>query len=113
MLVQGCLGRRVAGKTFALLEEYSYERNEIDMKVYGNICTAAPWAALSLGISAIRTMCLECPGLRWRASLKCPQHQHDMPIGKVRANPAVFSLSPRAMGYVFRRGALVNGGCEY
>ncbi|CAN0535803.1 unnamed protein product, partial [Ectocarpus sp. 8 AP-2014] len=27
-------------------------------------------------------MCSEFPGLRWRASLKCPQHEQDMPICK-------------------------------
>lgn len=95
VLVQGCLGGGAAGKTFALLIEYSHERIEIDMKVYGNIGTAAPWAALSLGISAVRTMCLEFPGLKWRASLKCPQHDQDMLISnKVRPATAV---SPRAM----------------
>ena len=96
-LVQGCLGGGVAGKTFALLVEYSHEKNEIDIKVYGNIGTAAPWAALSLGISAVRTMCLDFPGLRWRASLKCPQHQQNMPItNKVRHVAAVCPRPPPA-----------------
>ena len=83
VLVQGGFGAVGAGKTFALLVEYSHEQNEIDMKVYGNIGTAAPWAALSLGISAVRTMCSEFPGLRWRAFLKCPQHDRDMQISNM------------------------------
>ena len=80
VLVQGGFGAVGAGKTFALLVEYSHEKTEVDMKVYGNIGTAAPWAALSLGVSAVRTMCSEFPGLRWRAYLKCPQHEQDMQI---------------------------------
>jgi len=94
VLVQGCLGGGgVASKTFALLVEYTHERNEIDMRVYGNIGTAAPWAALSLGISAVRTMCLDFPGLRWRASLKCPQHQQaNMPITNKVRTAVVVSL---------------------
>ena len=74
-LVQGSFGAVAAGKTFALLIEYSHKSNEIDMKVYGNIGTAAPWTALSHGASAIRTMCSDFPGLRWRAFLQCPQHE--------------------------------------
>ena len=80
MLVQGGFGAVGAGKTFALLMEYSHDTNEIDMKVYGNIVTAAPWAALSFGLSALRAMCLDFPGLRWRASLQCPQHEKAMQI---------------------------------
>lgn len=80
VLVQGSLGGVAAGKTFAMLVEYSHEKGEIDMKVYGNIATTAPWVALSLGISAIRVMCSDFPGLRWRASLKCTQHEQDMQI---------------------------------
>lgn len=80
VLVQGCLGGGVAGKTFVLLVEYSQKKKTVDMKVYGSIGTAAPWAALSFGVSAVRTMCLDFPGLRWRASLKCPQHNQDMRI---------------------------------
>ncbi|CAM9686810.1 unnamed protein product [Ectocarpus fasciculatus] len=75
VLVQGSLGGGIAGKTFALLIEYSNETGVIDMKVYGNISTAAPWAALSFGISVFQAMCSEFPGLRWRAFLKCPQHE--------------------------------------
>ncbi len=107
VLVQGCLGGGVAGKTFALLVEYSHEKNEIDMEVYGNIGNAAPWAALSLGISAVRTMCLEFPGLPWRASLKCPQHRlQDMPISKAVSSTAA-AASPslpwkRQCGHEYR-----------
>lgn len=86
VLVQGGFGGVTAGKTFALLIEYSHEKSEMGIEVYGNIGTAAPWAALSFGISAVRKMCSEFPGLRWRASLKCPQHEQDMEIRtKVRS----------------------------
>ena len=84
VLVQGGLGSTAAIKTFVLLVEYSHDKTEIDMKVYGDIGTAAPWAAISLGVSAIRTMCLEVPGLKWRASLRCPQHEEEaMNIGQL------------------------------
>ncbi|CAN0097652.1 unnamed protein product [Ectocarpus sp. 12 AP-2014] len=82
VLVQGSLGGGIAAKTFALLIEYSHETCEVDMKVYGNITTAAPWAALSFGISVFQAMCSEFPGLRWRACLRCPQHEQDMQISK-------------------------------
>lgn len=80
VLVQGRFGETTTGKTFAFLIEYSHDTNEIDMKVYGNIGTADPWAALSHGISAVRRMCLDFPGLRWRANLQCPQHNEEMQI---------------------------------
>lgn len=93
VLVQGGIGSVNASKTFALLMEYSHNTNEIDMKVYGNIGTAAPWAALSFGLSAVRTICLDFPGLRWRASLQCPQHKRDMQISSaVSSNTCWFSL---------------------
>eukprot|EP00752_Nemacystus_decipiens_P017045 g15262.t1 len=88
VLVQGSFGATTtAGKTFALLVEYSHENTEIDMKVYGNIGTTAPWAALSVGISAVRAMCLEFPGLRWRAFLECPQHGREIQITKKATHP--------------------------
>eukprot|EP00903_Cladosiphon_okamuranus_P006370 g6237.t1 len=59
-------------------KDYFHDKNEIDMKVYGNIGTIAPWAALSVGISAIRTICLDFPGLRWSACFRCPQHEQDI-----------------------------------
>ncbi|CBJ29670.1 LRR-GTPase of the ROCO family, putative pseudogene [Ectocarpus siliculosus] len=86
VLVQGSLGG-VAAKTFALLIEYSHETCEVDMKVYGSISTAAPWAALSFGTSVFQAMCSEFPGLRWRASLKCPQHEQEMQISKAATRP--------------------------
>lgn len=82
VLIQGGFGSVAAAKTFALLIEYSHDKTELDMKVYGDIGTAAPWAALSLGISVVRAMCFEFPGLRWRASLQCPQHDEDVQISK-------------------------------
>lgn len=77
-LVQSDLSTRTSGKTFALLVEYSHEKTEIDMKVYGSIGTVTPWVALSRGLSAVRMMCLEFPGLRLRASIECAQHEQDM-----------------------------------
>ncbi|CAN0315441.1 unnamed protein product [Ectocarpus sp. 6 AP-2014] len=82
VLVQGSLGGGMAAKTFALLIEYSYDKCEVDMEVYGSISTAAPWAALSFGISVFQAVCSEFPGLRWRASFKCPQHEQDMQISR-------------------------------
>ncbi|CAM9593028.1 unnamed protein product [Ectocarpus sp. 13 AM-2016] len=87
VLVQGSLGGGTAAKTFALVVEYSHETCEIDMKVYGSISTAAPWAALSYGISVFQAMCSEFPGLRWRAALNCPQHEQDMQISKAATRP--------------------------
>eukprot|EP00752_Nemacystus_decipiens_P008335 g7449.t1 len=87
VLIQGGLGRVSAGKTFALLVEYSPDKNEIDMQVYGDISNAAPWKALSFGVSVVRKMCLEFPGLRWRAHVNCPQHDQDMPINKAAIRP--------------------------
>lgn len=83
VLVQGSLGGGGVGKNFALQVEYSNQRTEIDMKVYGNIGTPVPWAALTHGISAVRTMCTEFPGLRWRAFFTCPSHRKDMLINPV------------------------------
>ena len=102
VLVQGGLGGVAAGKTFAMLVEYSHEKAEIDMKVYGNIGTTAPWAALSVGISAVRVMCSDFPGLRWRASLKCPQHEQDMRISNKVGSASSCVLCPRGHGSYVR-----------
>eukprot|EP00752_Nemacystus_decipiens_P012981 g11487.t1 len=87
VLIQGGFGAVAAVKTFALVIEYSHDKTELDMKVYGDIRTAAPWAALSLGVSVVRTVCLEFPGLRWRAYLQCPQHDEDMQISNTATEP--------------------------
>ena len=92
VLIQGGFDAVAAVKTFALLIEYSHDKTELDMKVYGDICTAAPWAALSHGLSVVREMCLEFPGLRWRASLRCPQHDEDMQISNAVSFFFVFFL---------------------
>ncbi|CAN0044686.1 unnamed protein product [Pylaiella littoralis] len=70
-----------------MLVEYSHEKGEIDIKVYGNIATTAPWAALSLGISACRVMCSDFPGLRWLTFLKRPRHKLDMQVSKTATRP--------------------------
>ena len=87
VLIQGGLGKVSAGKTFAFLIEYSHEKTTIDMQVYGDIGNAAPWTALSFGVSVVRSMCCEFPGLRWRAFLNCPQHDQHMPISKAVSLP--------------------------
>lgn len=102
VLVIGGPGTATAGKTFALLLEYSQEKTVLDMKIYGDICTAAPWTALSFGISALRTMCLEFPGLPWRASLRCPEHLQDMHISDVVSIPLVLCFAAKA-GVVYVR----------
>ncbi|CAN0487244.1 unnamed protein product, partial [Laminaria digitata] len=76
VLVQGALNDDEGSGSFALVLEYSSDSNELDMKVYGDICTTAPWAALAYAISAVRIIAVEFPGLRSRAHLKCPQHNH-------------------------------------
>ncbi|CAN0431719.1 unnamed protein product, partial [Laminaria digitata] len=55
------------------------------MKVYGDICTVAPWAALAYAISTVKVMALEFPGLRSRAFVACPQHGIDMLITSTAA----------------------------
>ncbi|CAM9463484.1 unnamed protein product [Scytosiphon promiscuus] len=87
VLVVGSLGAVTLSKTFALLIEYSQETSEITMKIYGDMETAAPWTALSFGISALRSMCWEFPGLRWRASLRCPEHAQGMEISNAASQP--------------------------
>lgn len=61
-----------------LLAEYAPDDDEkvLDIKVYGDVCTSAPWVVLSYGLSVVQTMCEEFPGLRWEASLGCPQPGH-------------------------------------
>lgn len=78
VLVKGnFLGQDRGGGSFALLMEYSLDKAELLMEVYGNIVTAAPWTALAYGLSAVRTMTLGFPGLPWRGYLKCPHLKHD------------------------------------
>ncbi|CAM9180685.1 unnamed protein product, partial [Laminaria digitata] len=74
VLIQGAMRGSEGGGSFALVMEYSSESNLLDVKVYGGICTAAPWAALAYAISTVRTMAMEYPGLRSRASIECPDH---------------------------------------
>lgn len=88
--VQGRLRGKDPGR-FAFLVQYFPETHELEMKVYGDVGTSAPWAALAYGLSATLTMALEYPGLRRRAHVTCPQHGEDMPINnKVRECPRAF-----------------------
>lgn len=77
VLVQGSLSGSEGSGSFALVLEYSCGNNQLDLKVYGDVCTVAPWAALSYAISAVRAMGAGFPGLRSRASMKCPENGHD------------------------------------
>ena len=110
VLVQGNFGAADAVKTFALLVEYSHDKTELDMKVYGNIGTAAPWAALSLGLSAARMMCSEFPGLRWRAYLACPQHEEQMQISNTVRAQLPFSLKSARVQWSTVVATLVSAG---
>lgn len=47
------------------------------MKVYGDIGTAGPWAALSYRLSVVQIMRKEFSWLRCEASLECPEPGHD------------------------------------
>ncbi|CAN0382345.1 unnamed protein product, partial [Laminaria digitata] len=80
VLVQGALSGGEGTGSFALVLEYSSQSNQLDMKVYGDICTVAPWAALAYAISTVKVMAMEFPGLRSRAFVACPQHGEDMLI---------------------------------
>ncbi|CAN0175872.1 unnamed protein product, partial [Laminaria digitata] len=55
VLVKGTLNASEGSGSFALVLEYSCDNTQLDMKVYGDICTMAPWAALAYAISAVRT----------------------------------------------------------
>ncbi|CAM9550749.1 unnamed protein product, partial [Ectocarpus sp. 12 AP-2014] len=48
--------------------------NELTAQIFGDISTPAAWVALSYVMSAVRLMLVDFPGLRWKGSLKCPQH---------------------------------------
>ena len=77
VLVKGTLNGSEGSGSFALVLEYSSSRAELDMKVYGDTCTVAPWAALSYAISAVKTMEADFPGLTSRAFIKCPEDGHE------------------------------------
>ncbi|CAN0490599.1 unnamed protein product, partial [Laminaria digitata] len=66
VLVQGALSGGEGTGSFALMLEYSSQSNQLDMEVYGDTCTVAPWAALAYAISTVKTMAMEFPGLRSR-----------------------------------------------
>ena len=59
------------------------------MKVYGNTCTTAPWAALAYAISTVRITTADFPGLPSRASLDCPEHGNREPSGITRISITV------------------------
>ncbi|CAM9940111.1 unnamed protein product, partial [Laminaria digitata] len=85
VLVQGALSGGEGTGSFALMLEYSSQSNQLDMKVYGDICTVAPWAALAYAISTVKVMSMEFPGLRSRAFVECPEHGEDMLITSTAA----------------------------
>lgn len=97
VLVRGAVSGSEGAGRFALVLEYSPDSNQLDMKVYGDICTVAPWSALTYAISAVRTMEMEFPGLPSRAFLECPQHREDMLIpSMVRLQRGVHMSSGKA-----------------
>ncbi|CAN0396606.1 unnamed protein product, partial [Ectocarpus sp. 12 AP-2014] len=74
VLVHGGLGVQDGRRTFAVVLEYSSTDNELTAQIFGSISTPAAWVALSYVMSAVRLMLVDFPGLRWKGSLKCPQH---------------------------------------
>ena len=76
VLVNGRLNGNDGSGSLFLVLEHSSGSNELDMKVYDDICTTAPWTARAYAISAVRIITVDFPGLRSRASLKCPEHKH-------------------------------------
>ncbi|CAM9221130.1 unnamed protein product [Ectocarpus fasciculatus] len=77
-LVHGGLGDLDGRGIFAVVLEYSSTNNELTAQVFGDISTPAPWVALSYVTSAMSLMLVDFPGLRWKGSLKCPQHGNEM-----------------------------------
>ena len=89
VLVKGRLHGSEGSGSFALVLEYSSDSNELDMKVYGNTCTTAPWAALAYAISTVRITTADFPGLPSRASLDCPEHGNRETSGTTRISITV------------------------
>ncbi|CAM9482299.1 unnamed protein product, partial [Ectocarpus sp. 13 AM-2016] len=78
VLVHGGLGDLDGRGVFAVVVEYSSNNNELTAQIFGDISTPAPWVALSYVMSAVSLMLVDFPGLRWKGSLKCPQHGNEM-----------------------------------
>ncbi|CAN0308780.1 unnamed protein product [Ectocarpus sp. 12 AP-2014] len=78
VLVHGGLGDQDGHGIFAAVLEYSSADNVLTAQIFGDISSSAVWVALSYVMSAVSLMLLEFPGLRWRGSLKCPQHGDTM-----------------------------------
>ncbi|CAB1106422.1 unnamed protein product [Ectocarpus sp. CCAP 1310/34] len=74
VLVHGSFGAQDGRRTFAVVLEYSSTDNELTAKIFGDISTPAAWVALSYVMSAVKLMLMDFPGLRWKGSLKCPEH---------------------------------------
>ncbi|CAM9429439.1 unnamed protein product [Ectocarpus sp. 12 AP-2014] len=74
VLVRGSLGVQDGRRTFGVVLEYSSTDNELTAQIFGDISTPAAWVALSYVMSAVRLMLVDFPGLRWKGTLKCPQH---------------------------------------
>ncbi|CAM9818710.1 unnamed protein product [Ectocarpus sp. 4 AP-2014] len=78
VFVHGGRGVRDERRTFAAVVEYSSADNELVAQVFGDISTPGPWMAMSYVMSAVCLMLVDFPGLRWKGSLKCPQHGDGM-----------------------------------
>ncbi|CAM9393730.1 unnamed protein product, partial [Laminaria digitata] len=95
VLVQGALSGSEGTGSFALVLEYSSDPNQLDLKVYGDICTVAPWAALAYAISTVKVMAMDFPGLTTRAFVGCPEHGQDMVISSMATHPGDKLLGDR------------------
>lgn len=78
VLIRGAIRGSECSGSFVLVLEYTSDSNQLDVQVYGDTCTVAPWAACAYAISAVRTMAIEFPGLRLRGFLECPKHGEEM-----------------------------------
>ncbi|CAN0283564.1 unnamed protein product [Ectocarpus sp. 12 AP-2014] len=78
VLVHGGLGVQDERRTFAVVVEYSSTDNELFAQIFGDVSTPGPWGAMSYVMSAVSLMLVDFPGLRWKGSLKCPQHGDGM-----------------------------------
>ncbi|CBJ33081.1 LRR-GTPase of the ROCO family, putative pseudogene [Ectocarpus siliculosus] len=110
MLVHGGLGVRDERRTFAVVVEYSSIDNELVAQIFGDISTPGPWMAMSYVMSAVSLMLVDFPGLRWKGSLKCPQHGDGMLFANKVSPQHVISRIARfwqqSIPYGIRRGRI-------
>ncbi|CAM9277946.1 unnamed protein product [Ectocarpus sp. 8 AP-2014] len=106
VLVHGGLGVQDERRTFAVVVEYSSADNELIAQIFGDVSTPGPWGAMSYVMSAVSLMLVDFPGLRWKGSLKCPQHGDGMLfVNKVSPQHALERVSNRT-------GSVLSGYCS-